>query len=159
VGRWKYLSVPALVALILVEYLAVPLPLTRVAVGPRVPRAYAYLAAQPSGQPVVEIPMGEPAFPGQIRHADYVYYSLYHWQPLVNGYSGFIPQAYYDLVAAMKDFPSAETVQRLKEGGAVFVLVHSDRLRASDQIARTLDALPGIQHVKNFGSIWLYRIQ
>ena len=37
-----------------------------------------------------------------------------HWQPLLNGYSGFHPQSYLDRSAALRDFPAEPAIERLR---------------------------------------------
>jgi hypothetical protein len=50
------------------------------------------------------------------------YLSTFHWQPMVNGYSGHTSPAYRRLAAAMQHFPSADSVQLLRERGAQLVI-------------------------------------
>jgi hypothetical protein len=38
----------------------------------------------------------------------YMYYSTFHWQTLLNGYSGFFPPSYIRLVAFMRGFPEPD---------------------------------------------------
>ena len=157
----------ALGALILLEVAAMPLPLVPVAAGAEVSPVYAYLAAQPRNQPVVEVPMGDANFGSQDKYVVYTYNSLYHWQPLVNGYSTFIPPEYYRLVTAMRGFPSPATVALLSKWGVVFVVIHSDRIGNAAQVRAKLDSLAprdplsgfAIEHVRDFGDAWLYRIK
>ncbi len=159
VPRRQSLIFGAFAALILLEYAAAPLPLAKVAAGSNISPVYAFLAAQPPNQPVVEIPMGQPTFADQDKHVEYTYNSVYHWQPLVNGYSTFIPPEYYTLVQDMEGFPSAETLTRLKNWGVVFVVVHSDRIKNAAKVRATLETLDGLEHVKDFGEKWLYRLE
>jgi hypothetical protein len=148
-----------LIGLILLEVAAMPLPLDPAAAGAEVSPVYAYLAAQPHDQPVVEVPMGDANFGSQDKFVVYTYSSLYHWQPLVNGYSTFIPPEYYRLVTAMRGFPSAATVTLLSKRGVVFVVIHSDRIGNASKVRAKLDSLVGIEHVQDFGGDWLYRIK
>ncbi len=149
----------AFALLILLEQASMPLPFATVNTAATISPVYYYLASQPPNQPVVEMPMGQPTFDDQDRHVEYVYNSIYHWQPLVNGYSTFIPPDYYGLVETMQQFPSSATVSRLKQWGAVFVVIHSDRMAKTSGLRKILDTLPGIVHVRDFGSDWLYRIE
>lgn len=145
--------------LILSEYIAVPLRLGPVATGAEVSPAYVFLASQPRGEAVVEVPMGEPTYGGQNKYAVYVYNSLYHLHPLVNGYSGFIPGEYYALVKDMQGFPSAATVERLRKWGADWIVVHADRYKDSAKVRKQLEQFGVIEHVRDFDAIWLYRIR
>ena len=35
-----------------------------------------------------------------------MYASIFHWQPILNGYSGFYPRSYIELIEMMREFPS-----------------------------------------------------
>jgi hypothetical protein len=101
------LTATALVA----EGLAVPIPINQNAIDYRrpglaplpgsvaeVPPVYEFVAALPPSTPIVELPLGEPAF--DVR---YMLYSTRHWQPLVNGYSGGGPADYERLDQTLQD--------------------------------------------------------
>jgi hypothetical protein len=65
-------------------------PPERVYTGDAVPGAYRYLKSLPSpGTIVVEFPFGE-----WVYERRYVFYSMVHWHPLLNGFSGHFPQSY-----------------------------------------------------------------
>ena len=144
--------------LVLAEYIPVPLRLQPVQAGANISPAYVYLAQQPSGQAVVELPMGEPTFADQDKYVVYTYNSLYHRQPLVNGYSTFIPPDYYALVKDVKEFPKKKAVRRLQKWGAQWVVVHSDRYENLTLLRKQLSKRADLEHVQDFGDIWLYRL-
>jgi hypothetical protein len=52
------------------------------------------------------------------------YLSIFHWQPMVNGYSGHAPAAYIKLVEEVQDFPSDRAVNALRDRGVQVVLLH-----------------------------------
>ena len=58
----------------------------------------------------------------------YMYYSTFHWQRLLNGYSGFFPPSYVRLVAAMRGFPDASSLQALRVRGARYAVIHGELL-------------------------------
>ncbi|HZQ08737.1 MAG TPA: hypothetical protein VFD70_19295, partial [Anaerolineae bacterium] len=156
--RWGFALAAMCAALLLAEYIPVPLRLAPVSTGAQVSPAYLFLAQQPRA-PVVEMPMGKPEFADQDKHVVYTYNSLYHLQPLVNGYSTFIPPDYYALVQDVQNFPSAAAVSRLKAWGAEWIVVHSDEYKNPNRLRARLNALPEIEHVQDFNEIWLYRIR
>ncbi len=81
----------------------------------------ALLAALRPATPIVELPLGEPAF--DVR---YMLASTRHWKPLVNGYSGGMPADYAQLdqrLAEMFSRPEAAW-QALVSTGAAVVVVH-----------------------------------
>lgn len=149
----------ACTALILLEYVCVPLKLQTVAAGAAISPAYRFLAHQPRDQAVVEIPMGEPTFVDQDKHVEYTYNSLYYLHPLVNGYSTFIPPDYYALVRDVKPFPNPNALSRLHEWGVTWLVIHSGQFERLDAVRGQLDGEPTLEHVRDFGEIWLYRFR
>ncbi|HEV8345476.1 MAG TPA: glycosyltransferase family 39 protein [Vicinamibacterales bacterium] len=58
----------------------------------------------------------------------YLYYSTFHWQNLVNGYSGFFPPSYVRLMDAMRGFPDDSSLAALRARGTRYLVVHGERL-------------------------------
>lgn len=158
--RWASWITAACALALVLEYIPAPLRLTPVEAGANVSPLYAYLAQQPRGEAIVHIPMGAPTFADQDKYVAYTYSALYHpYQPIVNGYSTFIPPDYYALVRDMQDFPTRRKINRLQAWGAQWVVVHSDLLKQPQAMRDKLARLPGIEHVQDFGALWLYRIR
>src|SRR4026208_1857140 len=53
----------------------------------------------------------------------YMYFSTWHWTPMVNGYSGFVPNSYIQLQRDILLFPAAEAVDALRRRGVTQVTV------------------------------------
>ncbi len=81
---------------------------------------YAWLAAHPA--PTIEFPMGD----GIIASAWPNFWSTFHWNQVVNGYSGIAPPVYYIFRDEMKAFPNPPTIQLLQGIGVRNVVYHSD---------------------------------
>ena len=130
----------ALGALAVVEAFAAPItlngtteeatyatPPARVYTGEDVPAVYRYLKTLPApGTVVVEFPLGEPAY--EVR---YVFYSIAHWHPLVNGYSGHFPLSYNLTATHLRhplDYPDASW-ETLMKSGATHAIVHGQYYR------------------------------
>ena len=67
--------------------------------------------------------------------------STVHWQPILNGYSGFFPKSYLELTERMKTFPSDEAVAYLKQRGVDLVVIHGGLMppdRLGDVTAKLL---------------------
>ena len=58
----------------------------------------------------------------------YMYYSTFHWRPLVNGYSGFFPPSYSQMVASLASFPDQESIDAITSHGVRYLLVHEERM-------------------------------
>ena len=158
--RWRNVIAFACALLIVLEYIPAPLRLLPVASGANISPAYLYLAQQPHGQALVNVPMGKPTFADQDKFVEYTYNAVYHpFQPVVNGYSTFIPPDYYALVDDMQNFPSKRTVTRLRAWGVKWIVVHSDAYAQPEQVRAKLTRLKRLRHVADYGTIWLYRIK
>ena len=123
-------------ALLVVESLAVPLPLDQndtnygrphlAALPARVSLSdsadlYGFVARLPGTVAIAELPLGEPAF--DVR---YMFYSTRHWKPLVNGYSGGAPEEYTRLGQDLQDALDRpdRAWQALVHTHATHVIVH-----------------------------------
>ena len=54
----------------------------------------------------------------------YEAWSLWHWKPLVNGYSGYYPPDYLFTALRMQAFPEEGTIDRLRGHDVRYVIVH-----------------------------------
>ncbi len=90
-------------------------------VWPSPPSFYAALAEQP-GVVLAEFPAGGP--PQRFPAMPYLYFSLWHWRPLINGYSGYHPQSYTDLLDTLERFPEPDTIRALQARGVTHVTVN-----------------------------------
>lgn len=113
----------ALAALIVLESWVVQRPLLPVASGSRIPAAYAWLALQPAGV-VAELPMCHLNTAPCIEEAAYMYFSTYHWHPLVNGGGGFAPADWDATTASMLTFPSPQAYATLRRHAVRYLIVH-----------------------------------
>ncbi len=112
----------ALIAVALIESYVGPLELTA---APPVAGAYRRLAALPRG-PVAEFPFYAGTF-GRYRHTDYMLASTFHWQPLINGYSDYMPADFFEATPALETFPSPQAFAVLGARGVRWVVVHLDK--------------------------------
>jgi hypothetical protein len=91
------------------------------------PPAYAWLARQPPGAVVAELPMLD--IDGIFEHPQhhesvYLVRQTQHWQPLVNGYAGIEPAPYVALRESARTFPSAASLDAFARAGVRYVVVH-----------------------------------
>ena len=84
-------------------------------------------------------------------NAAYMLNSTVHWKPLVNGYSGFMPESYVAAHADLKDFPAASTLEALRRRGVTHVVVHDQTL-----IDATV-ATGAFEQIANSGGIAIFR--
>jgi hypothetical protein len=138
----------------LLELVPGPTTLHPIETGATVPPVYAWLAAQDPKTVVAEIP----ATPAAAFR--YVYFSTYHWHPLVNGTSGLTPPESEQLSALLDAFPDSIAVESLESLGVRYVVAHRDAL--DERTDRALDDIGGagsrLSVAGSFGSDVVYEI-
>ena len=109
-----------------------------VPVGGEVPPVVRWLAGEAPEGAILELPM---AFTPGGPQLDYQYLSTYHWRPMPDGYSGFIPPAHGQIAYEMERFPSERSVSLLQALGVRLVVLHGGRLEP-ERLAEVEMALP-----------------
>jgi Dolichyl-phosphate-mannose-protein mannosyltransferase len=124
--------------LMLVEYASVPLPLWPAPQAP--PESYADLVRDRGDSPTAVLF----EFPtlGPTTDTSYLYYSTFHWQSLINGYSGFFPPSYRRLVGAVGNFPDEPSIDAIKSHGVRYVVIHGEYLKGN----RYATLIPQLDH-------------
>jgi hypothetical protein len=109
--------------LMLAEYASHPLELWAAPRQP--PQAYADLVRDIGEGPtsvIFEFPTGN------MEDPEYLYYSTFHWQYLVNGYSGFFPPSYQKIVNAVRGFPDEASMNMIRSHGVRYLVIHGEWL-------------------------------
>jgi hypothetical protein len=94
---------------------------------PEISSADRWLAEAPREGAVLVLPIHE----GEdiIHESLYIFFSTAHFRPLVNGYSGWWPNDYWELVGRLRHFPTSRTVRFLLDRAPVrYVVVHYDKI-------------------------------
>jgi hypothetical protein len=146
----------ALVAAVAVEVAAVPWDLHE---PDPLPEAYQRLAGLPRGG-VVEFhfPYKSTDF---FRHTRYMFDSMWHWQPLINGYSDYIPQDFRDMAVPINGFPDPASFRILREHQARYVVIHLDTYGEGAQrtlLARFPPYKDYLNPIVQTGDTWLFEI-
>ena len=128
--RWRqpwarYATLAVLTALIVTEYRS-NLVLKDVWLQPA--PVYDALAAKPDAV-LLELPL---VIPDVALEPIYMYFSTWHWHPLVNGYSGFSPPSYHKLLETMATFPDDASVADIRQRGVDYLIVHGAFYRPGD---------------------------
>ncbi|MEO7274342.1 MAG: hypothetical protein ABIX28_01820 [Vicinamibacterales bacterium] len=89
-----------------------------------IPSAYDVLARMPRGA-VAEFPFYERRIDFHL-HTLYMLNSTRHWQPLINGYSDYIPPDFRTLAVTLASFPSDDSFEALKQRRARYLVIHRD---------------------------------
>jgi len=125
-GTRTYKAVLCLLgALMLVESASVPIAVEILPTTP--PQAYSDILRDKGDSPTAtlfEYPMSPE------NDTTYMLYSTFHWQRLINGYSGFFPPSYISMYDAIGNFPDERSMNAIKSRQTRYVVVHGERLGA-----------------------------
>jgi hypothetical protein len=116
----------------------------------RAPMYANWLLTQPAGV-VVELP-------APVGHAlplydpEWAYLGTFHRHPLVNGYSGYFPKPYFDLLGALHRFPSDQSLWALVTRDVRYVVLHEDRYEPADflELLGRIERYPCLERVGRF---------
>ena len=151
---WKTLFFLTGAVLILLEYVSTPLFMPSIPTGKELPEVYQWLGNQKEELAILELPL--PSEPREVwQEARYVYYSVYHWHKIVNGWSGFLPPRYqYLYLKGMRGFPSPESIQLLREFKITHLIIHLARYPEEEQkqlLQRLASFQPVLTPVRKLG--------
>lgn len=97
----------------------------------RVPAVYDDLARAASPVMLVEVPF-YPA-DGIFGNGEYMLNATAHWQPVMNGYSGAIPDTYRRRAESFWFFPRDWAIDSIVREGATHVMVHLEKFTADER--------------------------
>jgi hypothetical protein len=153
----------AIVLLLAAEFAAFPLraPAYEIEVG-EVDR---WLAARPRPFVVAELPVAPPTDAiGSARYnSRYMLHSMLHWQPTLNGYSGFVPPRHEVVFDQLTRFPDEASVRALETLGVNYVVLHRagfDRERFAAAVAEARARFPTrliLEHEARDGIVYSVR--
>jgi hypothetical protein len=122
--RMRAAAGAGLVLLLVVEFAAFPLKAPAYAV--EVGELDRWVAERPRPFVVAELPVAPPsdAVASARYNSHYMLHSMLHWQPTVNGYSGFVPARHEVLFDQLTRFPDEGSVRALEKLGVNYVVLH-----------------------------------
>jgi hypothetical protein len=107
------------------------------------PTVYEALRGQP-GVVLAELPVDD----NEVFNIPFMYFSVWHWQRMVNGYSGFVPESYVSLTPDLLEFPRGNTLAALRRRGVTHVTVNCGLQRNGCKETMTLMGhTPGLRLV------------
>ncbi|HXW07749.1 MAG TPA: hypothetical protein VD833_21145 [Vicinamibacterales bacterium] len=115
-------------------------------VWPLPPPVYEALRSDPPSV-LLELPLVEP---DTVLEPMYMYHSTFHWQKLINGYSGFSPPSHAEALEMMATFPDEATMAELRARGLNYIVVHGAfyrQLEDFEQVVARLDRRPDVELV------------
>lgn len=136
--------VAAVSAILFAEYTNRSLPLVRAQTRPST--LSRWVQQQPTSTVLLELPLPKSdALPGLDPH--YVFESTFHWRPLINGYTAFVPPRYVHFLDRMESFPeTAQSADALRSSGANVVVIHPNWLKTRNEI----ETLTWFKHQPDF---------
>ena len=88
----------------------------------QMPPAYEAILRDISGGPTTVIA----DFPIAAAMPNDMYYSVFHWQDLLSGYSGFFPPSFLELTRSLENFPDNVSMDALRRRQARYVVIHGE---------------------------------
>jgi hypothetical protein len=94
----------------------------------------------------------------------YMYFSTFHWHPIVNGSSGFTAPWYDQLGGLSRDFPADQTLDAYRRLGTEYFVLHEGYYgtRTFKRVVADIEAQPRLQFVETAtweeGECRLYRL-
>lgn len=95
------------------------------------------------------------------RHAAHMYWSMWNWQPLVNGYSDYIPEDFRQMAVPINFFPDPASLELARAHQVRYVLVDLDSYGPGDgerQLARFAPYRDSIIPLVETGRVRLFEI-
>lgn len=159
---WHALAGAGLLAAVLAEQAAFPLPLTRPVLA-EVPAVYRWLGepAQADIRTLIELPTGPlPRGDNLERITWRHFYSLHHWKRLPVAYGALIPFGAVDLMQRLEDLPAPEVLGLLQLVGVDTIVVHADEYadEQRDALLRAFDAAPLLRLRSEVGAARVYTL-
>ncbi|OLE61929.1 MAG: hypothetical protein AUI36_11085 [Cyanobacteria bacterium 13_1_40CM_2_61_4] len=159
---WPAVLVAAVsLALLAAEIDRFSFPLRSIETGDAVPPLYRWLAAHGGGEPVLELPVGaDPADNRAIyNQSRYMYFSTYHWSPLLNGYSAYPPDSFFLLMAIARRLPGRSALQDLVDlSGLRWIVLHRDALTERRREMWDTGHAEELEPAARFGEDILFRV-
>jgi hypothetical protein len=122
-----------------------------------VPALYSRLGRQPNAV-VAEFPFYPPD--RTFFNSPYMLAAARHWHPVLNGYSGLVPDSYVEHYRSLRGFPDEAAIAALRSVGVTDVVVHEREMRArnGNDAANAVGLSRELQLVERDGSISWYRL-
>jgi hypothetical protein len=133
-ARWSTAAAVAAIAIVNLEALRAPYEYRRFE---GIPRIYDVLARETGPVVLAETPFYPPH--AIFENAEYVLNSTAHWRPLMNGYSGYVPESYARVAWTFWYFPEEHAIKAMRDAGVTHFTVHPQRF--GNEAAETLALL------------------
>ncbi|MCG6950614.1 MAG: DUF6044 family protein [Acidobacteria bacterium] len=148
--------------LLLIEYFSVPVPTTRVPAKDELPSVYGWLAEEPGGGPILELPLPYRGPRKNLTEIARVYASTVHWRRILNGYSGYLPPVNREIRRRWNLVGPVQVVADAKTLGIHQILLHTQEFRGAglkETRAALLDLDPPAVKVADIEGVEVWEIE
>lgn len=154
-------SAAVLSVLILAEFISIPIQYLPVSVKGDITEVYRWLAANRKPDVLAELPFPLYDMGTAAEEAVRMYFSIYHWFPLVNGYSGYFPPLYVELCRRWEILPLEQLIDDFQAIGVRYVIVHFDEIAEGERpfFGERFEAQLGdLKLIRQFGDDYLFEV-
>ena len=106
---------------------------------------------------MLELPLSR-SLAGATLEAQYMFFSTYHWLPLINGYTGHPPREHYDRIRDLvARIPADAAISELVSStGLRWIVIHDAPLRYLH--VRNWAPSPRLKQIGDFGGMYLIEV-
>ena len=160
-SQFRWILAFLLIAVTILEVWPTPPRLMKVAKNlNELPPIYQHVSQLPNDSVLLEFPMRVGSeITVREMHGRYLYRSIFHWLPLVNGYSGFFPRASEQLKDSFTQLTPEVKLSALRAFGVQYVLVHGDTLTNKEEIQLHELQEEGLRPLFREGNNVLYQLE
>ena len=91
--------------------------------------------------------------------SDYLFYSMAHWRPIVNGFGRSEPPDHFRVISHMNAFPGPNNARTMRRLGVDYVVLHTDRHGpGAEELVRVALAMSEYELVRQQGPDYLFRV-
>ena len=143
----KRAMVVVVLLLIAIEYASIPVPMTSIPLKNEIPEIYRWLAAAPKPGVLVELPLPRYDAGTASQEAARMYWSIFHRNALLNGYSGWFPPLYTEICRRWEKLPFEQLIKDLQALNVDYVVIHSADLQERKwlKLGQDLGSLLGVR--------------
>lgn len=157
----KFLVGIPLIAVVVFEYMSIPIPTKSVPTRDEIPAVYQWMETIDKDIAIIELPIPEKRLKRISVESLRMYYSIYHRKKMVNGRSSYFPPLYYEIRQRWWHSPQKQFINDLKVLGVRYMILHSNMIKKERlaEIRQTLSHLKkDIQFVNKIGTSIIYEI-
>jgi hypothetical protein len=83
-----------------------------------------------------------------VYNTPYMYFALWHWAPMINGYSGYMPKSYEAFQLGVADFPGPSALATLEARGVTHVTVNCALYRGGcDELLHRIEGIRELRKI------------